>query len=89
MPSVSISAEELDLESRRIRIRPRLHQPKRRLFSVRPRRDRERYPGEWLEGFDESGLCSYPPEDLVIEGLPPPLTLHFLPIQVAQPVGGR
>ena len=68
MPSVSISAEELDLESRRLRIRPRLRQPKRRLFPVRTRRDKERYPGEWLEGFDESGLCSYPPEDLVIEG---------------------
>jgi hypothetical protein len=68
LPSVEMSAEELALESRRIRIRPRFHRPKRRPFALRARRPKERYPGEWLEGFDEDGFCSYPPEDLVIEG---------------------
>ena len=27
----------------------------------------ERFPGEWLAGFDESAICSYPPEDIVVE----------------------
>lgn len=30
-------------------------------------RDRESTPGEWSESFDQGTLCSYPPEDLVIE----------------------
>ena len=29
--------------------------------------EREQRPGEWLEGFDDPSICSYPPEDLVIE----------------------
>jgi hypothetical protein len=28
---------------------------------------KERRPGEWLEGFADPYICSYPPEDLVIE----------------------
>ena len=67
LPSIQIRAEELELETRTLRIRPRFHRPKRPLSLVR-RRKRERYSGEWLEGFDENGFCSYPPEDLVIEG---------------------
>jgi hypothetical protein len=68
LPSVRISAEELELEKRTIRIRPRFHRPKQRLLPLKPRRRREAYPGEWLEGFDENGFCSYPREDVVIEG---------------------
>jgi hypothetical protein len=34
---------------------------------LRRRRATERYPGEWLEGFDDDAICSYPPEDVVIE----------------------
>lgn len=68
LPTVEMSAEELNLDSRRIRIRPRFRRPKRRLFSLTSHPRGERYAGEWLEGFDEEGFCSYPPEDLVIEG---------------------
>jgi hypothetical protein len=67
LPSLQIHADELELGSRRIRIRPRFHRPKRRVFPLRSKRPKERYPGEWLEGFDAEGFCSYPPEDLVIE----------------------
>jgi len=34
---------------------------------LRKHRKRGRHPGEWLESFDGSALCSYPPEDLVVE----------------------
>ncbi|MFQ5514193.1 MAG: hypothetical protein ACE5FG_07095 [Myxococcota bacterium] len=67
LPSARLSAEELELGSRRIRIRPRRPRRRHRLLPVRTRCDHERYAGEWLEGFDDEGLCSYPPEDLVIE----------------------
>jgi hypothetical protein len=30
-------------------------------------RPKERYPGEWAEQLDGDSICSYPPEDLVIE----------------------
>ncbi len=66
-PRVSISAEELRMGSRRIRIRRRLSRTKRRVLRVPLRRKGEERPGEWLEGFDDQGICSYPPEDEVIE----------------------
>jgi len=30
-------------------------------------RKREKRPGEWLEGFDDPSICSYPQEDIAIE----------------------
>ncbi len=68
LPAAQISAEELQLETRTLRIRPRFHRPKRRLFALETRRRGEVNPGEWPAGFDEHGFCSYPPEDVVIEG---------------------
>ncbi len=64
---VSVSADELRMGSRRIRIRRRLSRTKRRVLRVPGRRRGEKAPGEWLEGFDPAGICSYPPEDEVIE----------------------
>jgi hypothetical protein len=31
------------------------------------KRKREVRPGEWLEGFDDPSICSYPPEDIAVE----------------------
>jgi hypothetical protein len=68
LPSVRISGEELLLGTRRIQLRPRIPRPGRhaRPFPVK-RRQGERFPGEFLAGFTGEGLCSYPPEDVVIE----------------------
>jgi hypothetical protein len=67
--TASISGESIWEGMRSIRLRRRLHRPKVRM---RPRglkgRRKEARPGEWLEAFDGQGLCSYPPEDIVIEG---------------------
>ena len=66
--AVNLSAEEVYLHSRKVRLRRREPRAKRRLL---PRglkkRPKERYAGEWAEQLDGSSICSYPPEDLVIE----------------------
>jgi len=30
-------------------------------------RKKEKFPGEWAKDFDGQGICSYPPEDIVLE----------------------
>jgi hypothetical protein len=68
LPTLRLQAEDIWGASRRIRFRPR---PKTRDKGVAGlrflRRKKEQRPGEWLEGFDNPAICSYPPEDLVIE----------------------
>ncbi|MGA9627330.1 MAG: hypothetical protein WBL65_02170 [Bryobacteraceae bacterium] len=66
--TVRLSGEEMWMDTRRIRLRRRLPSPKRRLRPVglKPRR-KEKFPGEWASQLNGAGICSYPPEDLVIE----------------------
>jgi len=68
LPSVRISGEEMWRDTRRIRLRRRLPSTKRRLrpFGLKPRK-KEKFPGEWASQVNGSGICSYPPEDLVVE----------------------
>jgi hypothetical protein len=63
-----VEGGELDLGTRKVRFRRRFFRTKRRPIAL-PIRERPRPddPEEWLQGFDSAGLCSYPPEDLVIE----------------------
>src|SRR5216683_7491578 len=63
-----ISGEEVWLDTRKIRLRRRLPSTKRRLRPVglKPRK-KEKFPGEWASQLDGGSICSYPPEDLVIE----------------------
>ncbi len=68
LETVNLSAEEVFLRSRKMKLRRRQPRMKQRLM---PRglkgREKERRPGEWAEQVDGSAICSYPPEDLVIE----------------------
>ncbi len=68
LETLNLSAEEVYLHSRRMRLRRRLPRKKQRLM---PRglkqRPKEKHPGEWAEQLDGNSICSYPPEDLVIE----------------------
>ena len=66
--TVRISGEELYANLRRIRLRRRLPRRKARVrpYGLRGRR-KESAPGEWARRFDGAGICSYPPEDLVLE----------------------
>jgi len=68
LPTIRISGEQILLGTRRIRIRRRIHKPRKQPVALPGRkRPRERFPGEWLRGFDTRAICSYPPEDIVIE----------------------
>ena len=61
-----VDGEMLDLGTRSVRFRRRFFKVKRRLVPVRTRPTTDD-PAEWLEAFDATGICSYPPEDLVVE----------------------
>ena len=68
IPTIRISGEMMWLGTRKINIRRRLPRVKRRPVHIpKRRRMKERRPGEWLEGFADPYICSYPPEDLVVE----------------------
>lgn len=67
IPTIAISPEEIWGGSRRIRFRPREKRKKGLSHLGFLKRKKEKRPGEWLDGFDDPSICSYPPEDLVIE----------------------
>jgi hypothetical protein len=64
-----LDGDELDLGTRKVRFRRRFFRTKQRPLRV-PVRNRPTSddPADWLRGFDGEGLCSYPPEDVVVEG---------------------
>ena len=68
LETVSISGDEVWLNTKRIRLRRRLPSTKRRLanLGLKPRK-KEKFPGEWASELNGASICSYPPEDMVIE----------------------
>jgi hypothetical protein len=68
LETVNLSGEEVFLHTRKLRIRRRLPRPKQRLkpSSLRLRK-KEKTPGEWARELNGNSICSYPPEDIVIE----------------------
>ncbi|MBV9505450.1 MAG: hypothetical protein JO323_10670 [Acidobacteriia bacterium] len=68
LETVSIRGEEVWMDTRRIRLRRRLPSTKRHLrpYGLKPRK-KEKFPGEWASQLHGTSICSYPPEDLVIE----------------------
>jgi hypothetical protein len=66
--TINISGEEIFDRMKRIRLRRRLPREKAR---VRPaglkERKKESAPGEWAKEFKGEGICSYPPEDIIVE----------------------
>lgn len=67
LATILISPEELWGNSRRIRFRPRQKRNKGLSQIGLLKRKREARPGDWLEGFDDPSICSYPAEDIAIE----------------------
>ena len=68
LPTRNLSGEEIWLNTRRLRLRRRLPRPKQRLRPANLKmRKKEKYPGEWAQRIDGNAICSYPPEDFVIE----------------------
>ncbi len=68
METVNLSSQEIWFNTKKLRLRRRLPRPKQRLV---PRglkeRKKEKFDGEWARQTDGSAICSYPPEDLLIE----------------------
>ncbi len=68
LPTVNISGEEVWIDTRKMRLRRRLPSAKRRMRpSGLKARPKEKIPGEWAKELNGSSICSYPPEDLIIE----------------------
>lgn len=68
LPTLRLTAAELWSGTRRIRFRPKEQQRGKGRSGIKMlNRKKERRPGDWLEGFDAPSVCSYPPEDLIIE----------------------
>ena len=67
--TIHIRADEVWIHGKRFTLRRRFPRLRERLMHI-PIHDRkkERAPGEWTREFNEMLLCSYPPEDIVIEG---------------------
>src|SRR5712671_385394 len=68
LDTVRLNASEIWINTKRLRIRRRLPRPKQRLkpSGLKPRK-REKFEGEWAQQTTGEAICSYPPEDLVIE----------------------
>src|SRR5271154_4990993 len=68
LETVRLSASEIWINTKKLRIRRRLPRPKQRLkpAGLKPRK-REKFPGEWAKQTTGEAICSYPPEDLLIE----------------------
>ncbi len=63
-----VDGELLDLGTRAVRFRRRFMRVKQRPIAVPVRtRPSPDAPGEWLRAFTGDSICSYPPEDIVIE----------------------
>jgi hypothetical protein len=68
LPTIRLTAADLWSGTRKIRFRPKeQRRAKGRSGLTMHNRKKERRPGDWLEGFDNPSICSYPPEDLAIE----------------------
>ncbi len=64
----NLSGDEVWLNTRKLRLRRRLPRPKQRLRPANLKmRKKEKHPGEWAKRLDGNAICSYPPEDFVIE----------------------
>ena len=68
LETVNLSASEIWLNTRKLRIRRRLPRTKQRLKPANLKmRKKEREKGEWAQSLSGDSICSYPPEDLIIE----------------------
>ncbi|MEO8048836.1 MAG: hypothetical protein ABI833_00350 [Acidobacteriota bacterium] len=68
LETVRLNASEIWINTKRLRIRRRLPRPKQRLKPTGlKQRKREKFAGEWAHQTSGEAICSYPPEDLVIE----------------------
>ena len=66
--TVNLSGEQIWLNTKKLRLRRRLPRPKQRLMPKGlKKRKQEKFAGEWAQQTNGNAICSYPPEDLLIE----------------------
>jgi hypothetical protein len=66
--TIRLSPEDISEETRFIRFRPRQMKHDKGLSPLQfLKRKREKKEGDWISGFDNPSICSYPPEDIQIE----------------------
>ena len=69
LPVLRLKGEDLFLDQKRIRFHRRIKTFRRRLVPMPvKKKKREKIPGEWKRDFKGIYICSYPPEDVVVEG---------------------
>lgn len=68
LQTVEVSGEQMWVDRRQMRLRRRAQRKRGRPKPVGLKGKKgERFPGEWQSEWRSFGICSYPPEDLVIE----------------------
>ena len=68
LETVNLSSDEIWYNTKKLRLRRRLPRPKQRLVPKGlKQRKKEKFEGEWARQTDGTAICSYPPEDLMIE----------------------
>ena len=67
-PRLDLDPEQLGISLRTVHFGLKLRQRIPRFLSAYLERPKEPTPGAWKNAFDEASMCSYPPEDILIEG---------------------
>ncbi|MBN2724275.1 MAG: hypothetical protein JXR95_09410 [Deltaproteobacteria bacterium] len=62
-----IVPEDIGKSGKTVHFHRRIKQRQTRMLSLVRNRPKERYPGEWGTLNDENSICSYQPEDIVVE----------------------
>ncbi len=69
LPVLDLKGDDLYIDQMKIRFHRRIKTSRRRLVPIPVKKKRqENTPGEWKRDFDSHFICSYPQEDVVIEG---------------------
>ncbi|MDD5207673.1 MAG: hypothetical protein PHS17_19740, partial [Desulfobacterales bacterium] len=85
LPVLRLSGEDIYLDEKRIRFHRRIKSFRRRLVPVPVKpKPREKVPGEWKKAFRGDFICSYPPEDVLIEGYGKYLQKRAMEIKVEE-----
>ena len=70
LPTIELRGEDLFLNQKKIRFHRSFRTMRKRLVIVpiKKKRLQEHQPGEWKRQWEGHMICSYPPEDIVVEG---------------------
>jgi len=69
LPVLDLKGDDLYIDQMKIRFHRRIKTSRRRLVPIPVKKKRqEKIPGEWKRDFNSQFICSYPQEDVVIEG---------------------